>query len=251
MPDDMPDDIVMEVTRYRPEADNAPTTQSYRVPRRPDWTVLDGLSHIKDRLDGTLSYRCSCRMGICGSCGVTVNGEPVLGCSAFLADYPSRVLRVEPLSNFPVVRDLVVDVDDVMGKLPKVKPWNIRKDEQDLRPGEYLQTPEQRAGYEQYSMCIDCMLCYSVCPVYALDPDFLGPATIALGQRYNLDSRDQGQGERVDVLSAADGVWGCTAVGECTSVCPQGVDPAGAIQRYKLSTATASLKALLWPWGSR
>ncbi|MFD0664899.1 4Fe-4S dicluster domain-containing protein [Thermocatellispora tengchongensis] len=111
---------------------------------------------------------------------------------------------------------------------------------------EYTQTPAQLEAYKQYSMCINCMLCYSACPVYALEPDFLGPAAIALAQRYNLDSRDQG--DRFDLLATDEGVWGCTFVGECTSACPKHVDPAEAIQRYKLTAALTSVRNLL-PWG--
>jgi len=244
-------DVILQVARYRPEQESEPITQSYRVPLREGWTVLDGLNHIKDQLDGTLSYRSSCRMGICGSCGMTVNGEPRLSCATFLADYAPEPIRVEPLNNFPVIRDLIVDIDDVMRNLVKVSPWIIRDGDQPLEAGEYLQTPAELDRYQQYSMCINCMLCYSACPVYARDPVFLGPATIAIAQRYNLDSRDQGGLERMDVLSTPDGVWACTSVGECTSVCPKGVDPAGAIQRYKLTAATESLKALLWPRGTR
>ena len=103
--------------------------------------------------------------------------------------------------------------------------------------GEYLQTPEQLEAYKQFSMCINCMLCYAACPVYGLDPLFSGPAAIALAQRYNMDSRDEGASERLDILSQHDGIWGCTFVGECTQVCPKHVDPAGAIQQYKLTAA--------------
>lgn len=248
---EVPNEVTVQVLRYRPEHESKPTTQSYRIPLRERWTVLDGLNHIKNHVDGTLSYRSSCRMGICGSCGMTVNGEPKLGCATFLADYTQGLLRVEPLNNFPVIRDLVVDIDDVMRKLIEVTPWMVRDDNQPLDSGEYLQTPDELDEYQQYSMCINCMLCYSVCPSYALDPAFLGPATITIAQRYNLDSRDQGHAERIDALSTPSGVWGCTSVGECTSVCPKGVDPASAIQRYKLTAATESLKALLWPRGSR
>ncbi|MER6997930.1 succinate dehydrogenase iron-sulfur subunit [Streptomyces sp. NPDC000410] len=249
MPDT--DRIVLQVARYRPEQETEPVRQSYEVPLRKEWTVLDGLNHIKDHLDGTLSYRWSCRMGICGSCGMTVNGEPRLSCSVFLTDCAPGPVRVEPLNHFPVIRDLVVDIGDFMNKLPEVSPWIIRDDDKPLDEGEFLQTPDEMDAYKQYSMCINCMLCYAACPVYALDPDFLGPAAIALAQRYNLDPRDEGAEERRDVLSAASGVWACTLVGECTTACPKGVDPAGAIQRYKLTAATRSLKDLLWPWGAR
>ena len=221
--------------------------QSYRVPLREHWAILDGLAYVKDHLDGTLSFRWSCRMGICGSCGMTVNGEPQLSCATFLTDYAPGPIRVEPLNNFPVIRDLVVDIGDFMDKLPTVQPWVIRDVQSPVEQGEYLQTPEELDEYQQYSMCINCMLCYSACPVYSLDQDFLGPAAIALAQRYNLDSRDEGADERSAVLTSPEGIWACTFVGECSAVCPKGVDPAGAIQRYKLTAATQAIKDLLMP----
>ncbi len=247
----MANNITLQVTRYRPEQDDEPTVQEYEVPLRKDWAVLDGLNHIKDHQDGTLSYRWSCRMGICGSCGMTVDGEPKLTCATFLTDYDPGPVRVEPLANFPLIRDLVVEIGDFMRKLPKVKPWIVRDEDKPISEGEYLQTPKQMEEYKQYSMCINCMLCYSACPVYGLDPDFIGPAAIALAQRYNLDSRDQGASDRLDLLIHPDGIWGCTFVGECTRACPKDVDPAGAIQRYKLTAALHSVKALLFPRGAR
>jgi fumarate reductase iron-sulfur subunit len=243
----VPDTITLQVARYRPESDSAPSLQEYEVPMREEWAVLDGLNYVKDHLDGTLSFRWSCRMGICGSCGMTVNGDPALTCGTFLTDYAPGPVRVEPLANFPVIRDLVVEIDDFMRKLPEVKPWLVRDDDGGVEDVEFLQTPDQLDAYKQYSMCINCMLCYAACPVYGIEPDFLGPAAIALAQRYNLDSRDQGAHQRLDVLATDAGVWACTYVGECTTACPKGVDPAGAIQRYKL---TAAARTLL-PWGKR
>jgi fumarate reductase iron-sulfur subunit len=247
----MADRIALQVVRYRPETEAEPTFQEYEVPCPRDWVVLDGLNYVKDQLDGTLSYRWSCRMGICGSCGMTVNGEPKLTCATFLADYAPGPVRVEPLKNFPIIRDLAVEIGDFMRKLTAVKPWIIREQEKPLSEGEYRQTPEQMDEYKQYSMCINCMLCYAACPVYGLDSTFIGPAAIALAQRYNLDSRDEGAKERLEVLSQHDGIWGCTFVGECTKVCPKHVDPAGAIQRYKLKAAREWLKAFFMPWGAR
>ncbi|WP_431952206.1 succinate dehydrogenase/fumarate reductase iron-sulfur subunit [Nocardia lijiangensis] len=247
----MVDRITLQVARYRPDRDDEPVMQLYEVPLRKEWTVLDGLNYIKDYLDGTVSYRWSCRMGICGSCGMTVNGEPQLSCATFLTDYAPGPVRVEPLRNFPVIRDLVIEISDFMHKLTEVKPWLIREEHRPLDLGEYLQTPSEMDDYKQFSMCINCMLCYSACPVFALEPEFIGPAAIALGQRYNLDSRDEGAADRRDVLSSAEGVWSCTLVGECTTACPKGVDPAGAIQRYKLTAATQSLRDWLMPWRAR
>ncbi|HMG29435.1 MAG TPA: succinate dehydrogenase/fumarate reductase iron-sulfur subunit [Jiangellaceae bacterium] len=247
----MSDTIALDVARYRPGQDTEPSVQRYDVPLRKDWVVLDGLNYIKDELDGTLTYRWSCRMGICGSCGMTVNGEPRLTCATFLADYTPGPVRIEPLENFPVLRDLVVEIDDFLRKLQTLKPWIVRDTEKLVSEGEYLQTPQELDEYRQYSMCINCMLCYSACPVYGLDPEFVGPAAIALAQRYNLDSRDEGAQDRLDVLIHPDGLWGCTFVGECTRVCPKHVDPAGAIQRYKLTAAMESVKAFLLPRGAR
>ena len=117
--------ITLKVFRYSPEQGGEPTEQEYEVPFRDDWVVLDALNYIKDQIDGTLSYRWSCRMGVCGSCGMMVNGEPKLTCATFLRDYFPDEIRVAPLSNFSVVRDLVVELDDFLGKIQAVKPWII------------------------------------------------------------------------------------------------------------------------------
>ena len=136
----MADLITLQVSRYRPEEEAVPTFDEYEVPCPRDWVVLDALNYVKDRIDGTLSYRWSCRMGVCGSCGMSVNGEPKLTCATFLADYVPGPIRVEPLKNFPVIRDLIVDIGDFMRKLTTVKPWIVRKEDKPIEEGEYLQT---------------------------------------------------------------------------------------------------------------
>ena len=241
----MADRITLQVVRYRPEQEAQPTVQEYEVPCRKDWVVLDGLNYVKDRLDGSLSYRWSCRMGICGSCGMMVNGEPKLTCATFLADYDPGPVRVEPLNNFPVLRDLVIDMDSFLEKLRWVKPWIVRREKTALGPGEHRQTPAQIDEYRQFSMCINCMLCYSACPVIPIEPDFIGPAAIALARRYDLDSRDQAGDERLRTLTGSDAIWDCSFVGECSAVCPKGVDPAKAIQQTKFE----STMGMLLPWG--
>ncbi len=247
----MTDTIVLEVTRYRPEQETEPTVQEYEVPLTQDWVILDALNYVKDDLDGSLSYRWSCRMGICGSCGMMVNGEPKLTCATFVADYAPGPVRIEPLRYFPIVRDLTIEMTDFMTKLKDVKPWIIRENEKPIEEGEFLQTPAELDTYKQFSMCINCMLCYAACPVYGLDNAFTGPAAIALAQRYNMDSRDEGATERLGILSDHEGVWGCTFVGECTKVCPKHVDPAGAIQQYKVTATTEWFKSFLMPRGTK
>ena len=229
--------IEYEVLRYRPEQDAEPFWQVYTVPFTEDMSVLEGLQYIKDELDGTLSFRWSCRMAICGSCGVMVNGVPRLGCSTFLREfYPGKV-RVGALEHFPMERDLVVNIESFIGKLESIKPWIIPGRPRALAEGENLQTPTQLEKYLQFSGCINCMLCYAACPQFGLDEKFIGPAAMALLHRYNADSRDAGRAERMPVVNAEEGVWSCTAVGYCSEVCPKGVDPANAVNQNKTNSA--------------
>ncbi len=196
----MPDTtITLDVFRFQPDggghsrrSTDGPTFKAYRVPYHEHWVVLDALNWIKDELDGTLSYRWSCRMGVCGSCGMMVNGVPKLTCAAFLKDYYPGTIRVEPLTYFAVERDLIVDMDGFLGKLKSVKPWLIRENEKPVDEGEYLQSPNELASFKQYSMCINCLLCYAACPVVGAEEDFIGPAALAIAQRYNLDSATRG-----------------------------------------------------------
>ena len=128
----MAENITLEVFRYQPDKSSEPTFQNYEVPVEKDWVILDALNYIKDNIDGSLSYRWSCRMGVCGSCGMVVNGTPVLTCSTFLSKFGLDPIRIEPLENFPVIRDLVIEMSDFMNKLKSVKPWVIRDDQDQL-----------------------------------------------------------------------------------------------------------------------
>lgn len=242
--------IAIEVLRYRPEQDEKPFFQTYQVPFTDDMSVLQGLLHIKDDLDSTLSFRWSCRMAICGSCGAMINGVPKLGCHTFLRDYYPDKVRVEPLAHFPIERDLVVGVDDFIGKLERIKPYIVPKEPRTLAEGEYLQTPAQLERILQFSSCINCMLCYAACPQYGLDAAFIGPGVLALLHRYNTDSRDAARGERMQLVNAEEGVWSCTAVGYCSEVCPKGVDPANAVNQNKTASAVDYFLHFVLPKGA-
>jgi len=244
--------IEIEVLRYNPEKDAEPHYQTFQVPFSHDTSVLQGLQYIKDYLDGSLTFRWSCRMAICGSCGQMVNGIPQLSCHVFLRDYYPGKVRVDPLNHFPVLRDLAIDQSDFFeNKLPSVKPYIVPKDAKPVSAGTHLQTPEQFQKYYQYSQCINCLLCYAACPQYGLKPEFTGPAALALLHRYNADSRDRGWDERADVLNAEEGVWGCTLVGYCSEVCPKHVDPARAINQNKVNSTMDyfGVRKLLMPKG--
>lgn len=228
--------VEFEVLRYRPEQRAEPAWQRYSVPCSNDMSVLQALLQIKDEQDGSLSLRWSCRMAICGSCGMMIDGKPRLACQTFVRDLPGPV-RVEALAHFPIERDLVVDLEGFMRKLESVKPYLIPAQPRTLAEGEYLQTPAQLEMFESFSACINCTLCYSACPQFGLNPDFTGPGALALLHRYNADSRDGGRAERMAVLNAEEGVWSCTAVGYCSEVCPKQVDPANAVNQNKINSA--------------
>jgi len=244
-------EVVFRVHRYRPGSGAPPHLQEYRIPYRNDMVVLDGLNYIKDHLDPTLTFRWSCRMGICGSCGMDVNGRPRLTCGTFIKDVDRGGVTVEPLTGFPTIKDLVVDFDGFLEHLVAVKPWLLRKEDQPLAQGEYLQHPEDLEAYRQQSLCINCTLCYAACPVFQGNPDFLGPAALALALRYMRDSRDEGAEERFRTLNTRNGIWACTFVGECSVVCPKEVDPAGAIQTLKQLAAIRAMRRLLMPASRR
>ncbi|QFI38405.1 succinate dehydrogenase/fumarate reductase iron-sulfur subunit [Moritella marina ATCC 15381] len=242
----------IDIQRYRPEMDEKPFMQTFELPYKADMSVLEALQYIKDNLDSSISFRWSCRMAICGSCGLMVDGVPKLGCKAFLRDYYPKTLTLKPLANFPIERDLVAVMDDFIKKLEEIKPYIIpaktaSNEKKCLSDGAYKQTPEQMEKYKKYSMCINCGLCYSACPQYALDKKFTGPAALALLARYNRDSRDAGKAERMKIVNQEEGVWGCTFVGYCSVVCPKGVDPAGAIQLLKVESSKDYLIGMFKP----
>jgi fumarate reductase iron-sulfur subunit len=239
--------LELEILRYDPDRDEAPYFQSYTVPYSEDWVVLDAINYIKEELDRTLSYRWSCHMAVCGSCGMLINGEPSLSCSTFLRDLPDKI-QIEPLQNFPIERDLVVVMDDFMSKLGSVKPYIVANNEKKPDEGEHLQSPAELARFKQFTACINCMLCYSACPQYGLNEDFVGPAALALAHRYNLDTRDVGRSARADVVASNPGVWECSFVGACSEVCPKDVDPAAAIQQAKIAATGDYFLNFLMPW---
>ncbi len=238
------------VTRFDPDKDDAPRTQSYEVPCEPQWKVLDALNFIKDEIDGTLSHRWSCRRAVCGSCGMMVNGKPSLTCKDALSSYGDTV-EVGPLANFPVVRDLVIELDGFMDKLKQVKPWIIRAKERAVEEGPIRQSQEELEQFKQFSLCINCMLCYSACPVVSNEPDFLGPAAIALGHRYSIDSRDEGAAERNEIFRGEGTVFSCSYANECSEVCPKNVDPAAAVNQAKFNAVIDWAAGLVLPRGGK
>lgn len=209
---------------------------SYELRYRKGMTVLDALAEIREKQDSTLGYRHSCRMGICGSCGMTIEGLPRLACQTQVSSLKTDTIRVEPLHNMSVIRDLVVDIAPFFGLHRSVKPYLMRDniDERDHSDREYRVLSEEVGKFLQFDYCIMCGLCYAACPTAALDPMYTGPQAIAQAYRYMADPRDEGWKQRVDLLDTSHGVWRCHMAGACSFVCPKDVDPAKAIQMARV-----------------
>jgi succinate dehydrogenase / fumarate reductase, iron-sulfur subunit len=228
-------DVVFHIRRYAPEKDAHPRIVPYVVPVRAGMTVLEGLHYIKENLDQSLAWRYSCRMGICGSCGMLLNGQPMLACNTQILDIAGTDLTLGSLPNFTIIRDLVPDLSSMFEKHRAVMPFIARQDAAELNDpsGEYYQSPEELEHYLQFSFCIKCGCCMGACPTLATDLRYLGPMPLAQAYRYNNDTRDGAARERSRLVGGGHGAFRCHYAGECSRACPKGVDPARAIQHLK------------------
>lgn len=231
----LPDTIIFRIRRLAPRRAEKPSWGEYPVAYSPGMTVLDGLWQIKERIDSTLAWRASCRMGVCGSCGMFINGRPQLGCNTQIAELGTSVVTVAPLPNFPIIRDLVPDLRPMFDHHTALSPYVIRGDTAEMeRPtGEFYQSAEEMEQYLQFSYCIKCACCVAACPTCATDSHYSGPMALTQAHRYNTDTRDDGFRQRHEVLTGEAGPWRCHFAGECSRVCPKGVDPGKAIQLMK------------------
>ncbi|MGZ6235907.1 MAG: succinate dehydrogenase/fumarate reductase iron-sulfur subunit, partial [Syntrophales bacterium] len=218
-----------------PEKDAAPRQQQYTLQVEKGMTVLDGLHMIKQTQDPTLGFRFSCRMGVCGSCGMMINGIPALSCNTQILDVTTTALTLAPLPNFNLIRDLVSDLVPMFGVLKGLQLYIQRSEveEMEMPTYEFYQTPHRLEEFLQFTYCIKCGCCMAGCPTMATDRDYPGPAPLAQAYRYNTDSRDDAGDTRRDIVASSHGIFSCHYAGECSKVCPKGVDPARAIQLMK------------------
>jgi succinate dehydrogenase / fumarate reductase iron-sulfur subunit len=228
-------EVNYRIRRFNPERDAAPHWESYTIPFVPGMTVLDGLWRIKETIAPDLSWRSSCRMGVCGSCGMLVNGRPRLACNTQITELQSDTVVVAPLPNFDIVRDLVPDLAPMFAAHQGLLPFLIRDDvaERERPTAEFWQSAHELEQYLQFTYCIKCACCMAACPTVATDALYSGPMPLAQAHRYNTDTRDGGFAERSQALGGEAGPWRCHYAGECSRVCPKGVDPAKAIQLMK------------------
>jgi succinate dehydrogenase / fumarate reductase iron-sulfur subunit len=232
----------LKVRRYQPESGQAAYWQQYDVELDPTLSVLDGLLQVRDREDGTLVVRCSCRAAICGSCGVMINGESTLACKTQLGEASEFANRrnggtepivVEPMGNMPVIKDLVVDMESThWAKVRRVTPWLLPEGDPPER--EYVVPPESMIDVTQSMACIQCGACVSACLSMEADPDFIGPAALAKAYRFVGDPRDAQHAERVnDLAQDPHGIYDCTHCFSCIDACPKGVAPMDQIMRLR------------------
>jgi len=199
---------------------------TYKIPVRKGMTLLDALMYIKDNFDETLAFRHSCRMGQCGSCGIMVNGKPMLACYTQVLHLNSNSIIIEPLQNMPIMKDLVVDVQPFFDTYNRIKTVLVKPEDELSKPDEFIQVPTELKRYWDLTLCTKCSICYSACPA-VIDERFFGPSTYATNYRFISDSRDEGPDERLKVM--ADNVWLCTSCNSCTLFCPKDVDSSSSI----------------------
>jgi len=211
----------------RKKPDDRPRFQTYRVKVIPGLTVLSVLNRIRDEIDGTLSFRSSCRSAVCGSCAMVVNGRIDLACRTQVASFGTSTIILEPLPNMEIIKDLVVDMKPFWTMYEKVKPWLVRHDADAEK--EIEQSEEERSRIDQFVNCILCACCYGACPVISRDPEYLGPAALAKLRRFDLDSRDERTEDFLDTVNDEKGVWGCDTVLRCIDACPKDVRPTDSI----------------------
>ena len=235
--------ITFKIQRYDPEQDGTLHFQDFIVPSSRGMTVLDGLIYIKENLDGSLAFRSSCRMSICGSCGMLVNNYPHLACHTQIEEFHSDTLTIKPLPNLPIIKDLVSDLTPFFNRHKSVKSYLIRHDTEEMEnpTAEFTQLPQELNTFLQFSYCIKCGICVSACPTSASDKLFLGPQAMAQCYRYCADRRDEGEQERFPMVDTDHGVWHCHLAGACSEACPKGLDPALAIQLLKRRLVSQAL----------
>lgn len=222
------------VYRYNPDVDSAPHMQDYQleVEEGQDMMVLDALLLLKEQ-DPTLSFRRSCREGVCGSDGMNMNGKNGLACIKPLSELGGGKIVIRPLPGLPVVRDLVVDLSQFYTQYEKVKPYLIN-DSKQPPARENLQSPEDREKLDGLYECILCACCSTSCPSFWWNPDkFIGPAGLLHAYRFLADSRDTATDERLNDLDDAFSVFRCHGIMNCVSVCPKGLNPTKAIGHIK------------------
>jgi succinate dehydrogenase / fumarate reductase iron-sulfur subunit len=231
--------LILKIKRYNPEKNPSVWEEMFEVEARKGMNLLEALLRIQDEQDPTLSFRYSCRGAVCGSCGMRVNGKLVLACRSPVGKLLGKIVLIEPLPFFPVIRDLIVDMSLFFEHYRQIKPY-LHEKPVDLHR-ESLMMEAERKEIDPYIQCILCGICFGACPAYQRNPKFLGPAMLAKAYRFLADPRDVRSEEILSEVNDQAGVWGCNTVFKCTKVCPKEVPPTRAIVKMRRKILTARL----------
>lgn len=225
---------IFKIQRFDPETDRTARWEEFSVSLEPTERVLDGLIKIKDEQDGSLTFRRSCAHGICGSCAMKINGRNSLACQTLMKDVrpgPGGRVVIEPLPAFPVIKDLVVDMEPFFAKTREVLPYLVNETAPPER--ERLQSPGDQHKIAQAITCIMCGACTSSCPSYWADKEYLGPSALLKAYRFIFDTRDTAFEERLKSVAQIHGLWRCHSIYNCVEVCPKEIDLTGHIAKLK------------------
>jgi succinate dehydrogenase / fumarate reductase iron-sulfur subunit len=231
--------VSISIYRYNPTVDAKPYMKEYEIdiPKKSDPMLLTLLERLKAEQDVSISFRRSCREGVCGSDGMNINGTNGLACITHISALKTDKIVIRPLPGFPVIRDLVVDMSQFYVQYERIEPY-LQNDE--VAPArERLQSPEERAQLDGLYECILCACCTSSCPSYWWNPDkFVGPAGLLQARRFLADSRDKATQHRLDKLQDPFSVFRCRTIMNCASVCPKGLNPTKAIGEIRKQMLT-------------
>ena len=232
--------VTFKVFRYNPEKDKRGHYETYDLDVEETERILDLLELVKGHHDGTLSFRRSCAHGVCGSDAMRINGRNMLACKTLVRDVGDKI-TVEPLLGLKIIKDLIVDMEPFFDNYKKVLPWFINDSPLPADGKERLQSPEQRARFDETTKCILCAACTTSCPSFWGSDDYLGPAALVTAHRFIFDSRDEAASERLQIVSETSGLARCHTVFNCTMACPRDIHITKAIGELKLATLTGKL----------
>ena len=232
-------EVTVKIFRYNPEKDKRGHYETYTVEAQETDRILDVLELIKGHQDGSLSFRRSCAHGVCGSDGMRINGRNYLACKVLVKDLGTSSITVEPMLGLQVLKDLIVDMEPFFEHYRSMLPYFINDNPEPAK--ERLQSPEQRARFDDTTKCILCAACTTSCPSYWANDRYYGPAAIVNAHRFIFDSRDQGASERLQILNSQFGVYRCHTIFNCTEACPREIQITKAIGEVKKAIATGKL----------
>ena len=232
--------VTLKIFRYNPEVDKTFHYEKYTLEALETDRVLDLLEIVKGRTDGTLSFRRSCAHGVCGSDALRINGRNHLACKTLVRDVGAKI-TVEPLLGLKVIKDLIVDMQPFFDNYKKVLPWFINDSPLPADGKERLQSPEDRARFDDTTKCILCAACTTSCPSFWGGEEYLGPAALVTAHRFIFDSRDEAADKRMHVITETDGVARCHTVFNCTMACPREIEITKAIGELKMAMITGKV----------